>query len=153
MAHRRHGGSSVEETLTMYHERAVRATRSLRILEMYALGMPVDLIAADFRCSRGTVLRHARQAGMAKRQRGLGEELLKLADKLIKEGRPLLYIAKRLNRSEAWVSHRAAKLKQRRYTTRKGKRNAKAHRAYTEARANVQRGRAGGDGGGPQEVT
>lgn len=129
---------TIDEKLTMYHERAVRATRSLRILEMYALGVPVDMIAADFRCSRGTVLRHARQAGMAKRQRGLGEELLKLADKLIKDGKPFLQIAKRLNRSEAWVSHRAAKLKQRRYTTRKGKRNAKAHRAYAKARSDVQ---------------
>jgi DNA invertase Pin-like site-specific DNA recombinase len=94
--------------LSMQIDHRRRLDRMLEIVRQYRDGIPVIEIAEEFDCSRGTVLRLARAAGLAPRSKRLftqvqRDEALRRFD----NGEPLDHIANVLGTSVAWVSHLA----------------------------------------------
>jgi len=57
----------VRSIFTFAQERANRPIRFLRVVRAYKNGKPVQDIENEFGCSRNTVLRYARMAGLPKR--------------------------------------------------------------------------------------
>src|SRR5687768_10172738 len=64
--------AQIKRIVTFTQERANRLTRFLAIVRAYRGGTPVKNIEERFGCSRQTVLRYARLAGIPKRDKGFG---------------------------------------------------------------------------------
>lgn len=88
-------------------ERKNRLRRAELIMQAYASGRPLKEIEEKYECSRGTILRYARAAGLEKRgqsARRLPAATRATALLLLKEKKPLAEISARLGVSEAWLS-------------------------------------------------
>lgn len=92
-----------DPTLSLNFERGKRVERILLIAQRYAAGAKTQKIADDFECSPHTVIRIARVFEIPKRERG-NVYLKKACIKAYKRGLPIVGIASKLKRSEAWVS-------------------------------------------------
>lgn len=97
----------VRAILTFTQERANRVVRYLAITRAYAAGVALRDIEARWGCSRSTVLRYARSAGLAKRERGLPADTKAAVIALYREDRPIAEIAETCGVSQAYVSKTA----------------------------------------------
>lgn len=94
--------------LSLELERSRRQTRALEIIMRYASGDAVEDIRADYDCSKNTVLRHARNAGLAKRPKHFPAEVREAVVRQYKLGWPLAKIAELNGVSMAYISKTAA---------------------------------------------
>lgn len=85
-------------------ERNNRSPRFMAIVKAYSEGVPVDTIVDTHKCSRGTVMRYARLAGLPKRPKHFDPTLRAQAVELYRTGMGLKMIAELLDVSEAYVS-------------------------------------------------
>lgn len=90
-------------------ERQNRPPRFIEIVEDYKIGLPVETIAAKFKCSRGTVNRYARLAELPKRIKGFGTPTETATLDLYKANIPIKEIAVALKVSEAYISKIASR--------------------------------------------
>lgn len=91
--------------LSLDFERGRRQQRALEIAMRYAAGdETVEDIASDYGCAKGTILRHARLAGLAKRPRCLPAEVRAAVIDDYKNDVPISIIAERHRVSQAYVS-------------------------------------------------
>ena len=90
--------------LSIQVERSLRTTRSMMIIDRYANGDPVQEIADDFECTRGTVNRLARAAGLPKRPKSFPVSTRQAVIKDLKTERYYSEIAARHKVSEAYIS-------------------------------------------------
>ena len=88
-------------------ERTNRVARFFRVVNAYRLGKPVQDIVAQYGCSKSTVLRYARLAGLAKRDRGFDPDLRAAVIALYQSGAPIAQIQAQLGVSQAYVSKTA----------------------------------------------
>lgn len=89
---------------TFTAERANRLARFLKIVHAYKAGRPINKIVEEFGCSRGTILRYARMAGLPKRSKSDDPERHAKIIQLSKQGLSQEQIAARCNCSVALVS-------------------------------------------------
>lgn len=95
--------------VSFVYERANRLRRCVQIIELYAKGVPVRDIVERFGCSRNTVLRYARAAGLAKRPKHFPEKIRLAALAMYKDGRSIAEIQARLGVSQSYISNLATK--------------------------------------------
>jgi len=89
----------------MQRERSIRTTRSIDILRRYTLGkQSVQEIADFYECTKSTVLRLARQAGLPKRPKCFPTKVKKATLTMLKAGKPLAEIQALLGVSQAYAS-------------------------------------------------
>ena len=98
---------SARRIFTFTQERANRLARFLRIVNAYRLGKPVQDIVAGYGCSRSTVLRYARLAGLEKRPKGFDPDLRNAVIALYRQGAPIAQIQAQLGVSQAYISKTA----------------------------------------------
>ena len=102
--------------LSMQIDLQRRITRSINILREYARGDKVTVIQDRYECSRQTVLRLARAAGLPKRPKRVVSEAARASILLAwDKGQPLREIALKHGVSEAFVSMHAAQNGRHRY--------------------------------------
>lgn len=110
----------VNDDLSMQTDLARRFERSMEIVRMYRDGVPIIEICEVFECSRGTVLRMARAAGLPRRPKNKFPEKTKTdAIEMLKQGMLQEDIAKELGTSVAWVSILGRKMGLNRYPNRR----------------------------------
>lgn len=111
--------NSVKRVFNFAEERTNRAVRFFHVLTAYKAGQPVDSIATQYECSKTTVLRYARIAGLSKREkkRKVSKEDVIAA---YKTGRMVADIAREFDISPSRVSTIATE----NGINRKGKRRA-----------------------------
>lgn len=97
----------VKSIVTFTQERANRVVRYLAVVRAYAAGVPISDIEDRWGCSRSTVLRYARSAGLAKRDKGFSPDTRAAVLALYREGRPIAEIAATCGVSPAYVSKEA----------------------------------------------
>ena len=95
------------ETIDFERERANRPSRFIEIVNEYRNGVPVATIIAKYQCSRGTVLRYARLAGLPTRPKHFPVERKAQVLAMYALGRPVAEIAAALGVSTAYVSKTA----------------------------------------------
>ncbi|MCW2195124.1 transposase [Bradyrhizobium elkanii] len=95
--------AQIRRIFTFTEERANRLQRFPRIVNDYRDGIPVADIEAKYGCSKQTVLRYARLAGLDKRPKGDAERRRGIIA-LYQQGRPIAEIAARMGVSQALVS-------------------------------------------------
>jgi uncharacterized protein YerC len=116
---------------TFSQERTNRLARFVMVANAYRRGQPVRDIEAKYGCSRGTVLRYARLAGMPKRDRGFEPGIRDAVIALYLEGKPIAQIQAQLGVSQAYVSKTASeeginrRVFRRRATSRRATRHAR----------------------------
>lgn len=89
-------------------ERQNRLKRAILVTEDYRAGVLVADIEKKYGCSRNTVLRYAREAGLEKRSRLRAPEGTKAAAlAMYEQGKPIAEIAVRLGISQSAVSQYA----------------------------------------------
>lgn len=98
---------NIKSVFTFTQERANRVKRFIRIVEAYKAGVPVKKIEETYGCSKFTVLRYARLAGLAKREKGFAPDVKRATISLYKDGLPIAEISARLGVSQAYVSKTA----------------------------------------------
>lgn len=91
-------------TFSMQRERALRTTRSMSIIQDYAKGRPVQDMVDFYECSRNTILRLARLAGLPKRPKCFPTKIKESTLVLLKRGVPLKDIQQKLKVSPAYAS-------------------------------------------------
>lgn len=107
---------SVRRVFDFAEERKNRSVRFFKVLKAYRDGTPVQTIANNYQCSRGTVQRYARIAGLAKRdKKKVPRDVIIMA---YKAKTPIKEIAKRYGISQALVSKIATEAGINRYTHR-----------------------------------
>lgn len=95
----------ITSPLSLDHERGRRHQRALEISMRYASGdETVEDIAADYGCAKGTILRHARMAGLPKRPKCFPAEIRAGVIEDYKNGIPIAEIAGTYSVSPAYVS-------------------------------------------------
>jgi uncharacterized protein YerC len=94
----------IRSVFSFYKERANRLARFLQIVHAYKNGKPVRDIEDEYGCSRNTVLRYARMAGLPKRPKSDDPERHAKIITLSKLGLPQAEVAKRCDCSVALVS-------------------------------------------------
>jgi transposase-like protein len=97
----------VRSVVTFTQERANRVVRYIAIVRAYKAGVAIRDIENRWGCSRSTVLRYARSAGLAKRERGLPQDTRAAVLDLYRDGRPVAEIAETCGVSQAYVSKEA----------------------------------------------
>lgn len=97
----------VRKIISFTEEHANRLPRAVRVTTAYKRGEPIDNIVAAFGCSRGTVLRYARMAGLPKRPKHFDAEIRKGVIAMYQQGKPIAEIEARLGVSQAYVSKTA----------------------------------------------
>ncbi len=102
-------------------ERSNRLVRFVVITRAYAKGAPVQDIVTQYGCTRGTVLRYARLAGLPKRPKHFPAEIRAAVIRDYKAKVPVAEIAKLHKVSQAYVSRSAKEEGISRYSSRKGK--------------------------------
>lgn len=90
--------------LSLELERERRAERSLLIIQHYTDGIVVAEIQAEFDCSRNTVLRYARAAGLDRRPKCFPSTIRNDVVKLLKEGKSYNEIRTKWKVSLAYIS-------------------------------------------------
>ena len=95
--------AQVRRIFTFTEERANRLQRFPKLVEDYINGVPVADIEAKYGCSRNTVLRYARMAGLDKRPRRDADRRRGIVA-LYQSGVPVAQIAARMGVSPALVS-------------------------------------------------
>ena len=93
----------VRRIFTFTEERANRLQRFPKIVDDYKAGFPVADIEAKYGCSKQTVLRYARLAGLEKRPKGDSDRRRGIIA-LYQQGRPIAQIAAQMGVSQALVS-------------------------------------------------
>lgn len=111
---------AVRRVATFTEERHNRLARFVRVVAAYRSGRPVDLIARDYGCTRGTVVRYAKMVGLSRGQslvRTTAETRAEVV-KLYLAGAPIKEIARQCDVSEAYVSRTATeeKINRRKFT-------------------------------------
>lgn len=96
--------ASVRRVFSFTQERANRLARFVRIVNAYRLGKPVRDIEAQYGCSRSTVLRYARVAGLDRRPKGFQPDVKQATIAALQAGKPLAEISALLGVSEAYAS-------------------------------------------------
>lgn len=94
----------IRNIFSFYKERANRLARFLQIVHAYKNGRPVRDIEDEYGCSRNTVLRYARMAGLPKRPKADDPERHAKIIKMSKLGLSQDAIAESCNCSVALVS-------------------------------------------------
>lgn len=94
----------VREIITFTQERANRVARYVKIVRDYKAGVMISDIEARYGCSRSTVLRYARMAGLPKRPKSNDPERRAKIIALAKTGIPQKEIAKACQCSVSLVS-------------------------------------------------
>lgn len=98
--------AQVRRIFTFTEERANRLQRFPKLVDDYKAGLPVADIEAKYGCSKHTVLRYARMAGLEKRPKGdAGRRRGIIA--LYQQGLPIATIAAQMGVSQALVSKTA----------------------------------------------
>lgn len=99
---------AIKRVFNFAEERTNRGARFFRVLAAYKNGQPVDSIARQYECSRSTIHRYTRIAGLAKRpkQKKASKEDVIAA---YKTGRPIIDIGRELGISVSRVSAIATK--------------------------------------------
>lgn len=92
---------------TFAQERANRLARFVRVVRAYRLGKPVRDIESEYGCSRGTVLRYARMAGLPTRPKHFDPAIRKAVIALYQQDKPIAEIQTRLGVSQAYISKTA----------------------------------------------
>lgn len=115
--------AQVKRIFSFTHERANRLVRFEHVVADYKAGVPVNDIQKKYGCSRNTVLRYARIAGLEKRPKTDDPERRAKIIALAKQGLSQQEIAKRCDCSVALVSVVEGEVGIPRYK-RKGKRAA-----------------------------
>lgn len=93
-----------------------RLRRFVRVVNDYKGGMPVNQIVEKYGCSKGTVLRYARLAGLPKRPKAtFGPKVEAACITMLDLKAPYAEIAAKLGVSEAWISQVAKKTGHARY--------------------------------------
>ena len=98
--------AQVRRIFSFTEERANRLQRFPRVVEDYKGGVPVSDIEAKYGCSRGTVLRYARLAGLDKRPKTDADRRRGIVA-MYEQGKPVAEIAARMGCSQALVSKTA----------------------------------------------
>lgn len=98
---------TVKRIVTFTQERANRLTRFLAIVRAYKGGTPVKNIEEQYGCSRQTVLRYARLAGLPKRPKHFDQNIRRAVISLYRQGKPIAQIQAQLGVSQAYVSKTA----------------------------------------------
>lgn len=96
-----------KRVFTFTQERANRLARYIKITNDYRRGRPVRDIESQYGCSRGTVLRYARMAGLPKRPKCFDPDIRRAVIALYQQGKPIAEIEARLGVSQAYVSKTA----------------------------------------------
>lgn len=99
--------SNIARVFNFVTEHQNRMQRFVRVVQDYKDGMPVRDIETKYGCSRQTILRYARLAGLPKRPKPSFAEKAPAALALLDQNKPLAEIAARLGTSQAWVSYLA----------------------------------------------
>lgn len=95
--------AQVRRIFTFTEERANRLQRFPKVVDDYRSGLPVSDIEAKYGCSKHTVLRYARLAGLEKRPKGDADRRRGIVA-LYQQGRPIAQIAAQMGVSQALVS-------------------------------------------------
>lgn len=95
--------AQIRSIFTFTEERANRLQRFPKVANDYRDGMPVADIEAKYGCSRGTVLRYARLAGLEKRPKGDADRRRGIVA-LYQQDKPIAEIAARFGVSQALIS-------------------------------------------------
>lgn len=93
----------VKFIFTFTQERANRLKRFVRIVSAYKAGVPVKKIEDDYGCSRFTVLRYARLAGLPKRAKGFSSDIRYATLSLYRDNVPISKISAELGVSQAYI--------------------------------------------------
>lgn len=121
--------ASIKRIFHFPQERANRLARYVVITRAYAKGEDVNRIASRFGCSRGTVLRYARMAGLPTRPKHFGAAVRRAVIRDYKVKMPVAEIARLHEVSPAYVSKIAREEGISRYGPRpKKRRRGKAKR-------------------------
>lgn len=96
--------AQIRRILNFTEERANRLQRFPRVVADYKSNMPVADIAAKYGCSRGTVMRYARMAGLDKRPRTDDPKRRPGIIAMYQQGKPVAEIAAWFGVSESLVS-------------------------------------------------
>ena len=111
--------AAVRRVFTFTQERTNRIARFFRVVNAYRLGKPVRDIESEYGCSRGTILRYARLAGLPKRPKGFDPKVRSATIALYQQGAPIAQISAQLGVSQAYVSKTASEEGIKRYGSRK----------------------------------
>jgi transposase-like protein len=95
--------AQVKRIFSFTEERANRLQRFPKVVDDYRSGVPVADIEAKYGCSRGTVLRYARLAGLEKRPKSDADRRRGIIA-LYQTGAPIAQIATQMGVSQALVS-------------------------------------------------
>lgn len=95
---------NVRWVFTFTQERANRVKRFIRIVNAYKAGVAVLKIEKDYGCTKSTVLRYARLAGLPKRDKGFEPDVRRATISLYKDNIPIAQISAQLSVSQAYVS-------------------------------------------------
>lgn len=106
-------------SFTKEHEN--RPVRFIAVVNEYRRGKLVADIEKQFGCSRNTVMRYARLAGLERRPRGFEPGIREEVIKQYKSGKPIKEIAAALGVSAAYVSRTASEEGISRYKKRRAK--------------------------------
>ena len=90
--------------LSLQTERGRRAQRSLTIIQLYEKGELVNEIADYFECSKNTILRHARFAGLPKRPKCFPTEIRNAVIRDLQRKRTYKAISVAHGVSQAYIS-------------------------------------------------
>jgi transposase len=99
--------STARKVITFTQERLNRPVRFVVVANAYRRGMPVREIETKYGCSKSTILRYARLAGLSKRERGFDPGIRNAVVALYVQGRPIAEISARLGVSQAYISKTA----------------------------------------------
>jgi len=117
--------ASIKRILKFPQERANRLARYVIITRAYQKGESVEQISARFGCSRGTVLRYARMAGLPTRPKHFPADVRRAVIRDYKAKMPVADIARLHEVSPAYVSKIAREQGISRYVPRPKKRRRK----------------------------
>lgn len=95
------------EVFTFAQERTNRLARYILIVRAYKRGKPVLDIEAEYGCTRSTVLRYARLAGLPKRPKSFEPGIRAAVIAMYKDGKPIAEISARLGVSQGFISNAA----------------------------------------------
>jgi len=98
---------NIRNVFTFAQERANRVKRFIRIVNAYKAGVLISKIEGDYGCSRSTILRYARLAGLPKRDKGFSPDVRKATIALYKDKVSIAQIKAQLGVSEAYISKTA----------------------------------------------
>lgn len=99
----------VQEVFGFDRERNNRIVRFFNVLNAYKLGKPVNDIEKQYGCTKSTILRYARLAGLEKRPRGVSTEVREKVIALYRLGLPIAQIQAQCGVSQAYISTLAVK--------------------------------------------